>query len=364
MTETHVPEVVGEGVKLPIQQPEQEKKKEDVLMPNVTDEINRLLPTVGTLQTTVEEQKILFAPVDPDDVEIRPDGLIYLPWPFYIRRLRDAFGTEWGLLNLGMPNVKNDILYWRFYLVIRGSLMGSMVIGEQSWSAKNRTMSFTDASEGAKSNAGMRLCKALGVAIELWTPSWVQAWKKEFSYYDEKEHKWFKKERTDTIPPWVKEQQRAKIIGVKADPQKDTGVAPAPPVISPPPPTPGVTDVPQEGYRESIADVNLIPGQPPESAKETEIPMEKVIDQVKQTFPGADIIKDHIYTQEEIEYSAHEFARLHDQMVKIERFNDLKSFWNSLPSLGTILTPEHEQMLVQFKNSLRKKLYDQVGGGK
>jgi len=139
--------------------------------------IQPLLPTAGQLKITDDEKDILYKEVDENDVEIRPDGLIYLPWMEYATRLNKAFGTEWSMIPQGMPSFKDNYILWGFWLIIRGHYSG-YAIGEQQYYPNNYQMTWGDACEGAKSNALMRLCKGLGITLELWKPSFIRKWKK------------------------------------------------------------------------------------------------------------------------------------------------------------------------------------------
>ena len=161
---------------------------------SVQQEIEKLIPLAGTIELSPEQRKILFAPVNPEDVEIRPDGLVYLPWMEYVTRLRDAFGVSWTLLPKGPPVMKGDLLLWGFYLIIQGKPAG-FAVGEQQYHPTNRTMTYGDALEGAKSNALMRLCKGLGISLELWKPSFIREWKAKYAeVYEEKgKERWRKK---------------------------------------------------------------------------------------------------------------------------------------------------------------------------
>lgn len=145
-----------------------------------SEHITNLIPTAGTIDLTDKQREILYAPVKDDNVEIRPDGLIYLPWMEYVSRLRDAFGASWAIIPQGMPTIKNDFILWSFYLVIQGKLAG-FAVGEQQYYANNSTMTYGDALEGAKSNALMRLCKGIGISLELWKPSFIRGWKEKFA---------------------------------------------------------------------------------------------------------------------------------------------------------------------------------------
>lgn len=159
-------------------------------------EIQKLIPTAGTLDLSEEERQILYNPINESNIEIRPDGLIYLPWIEYMTRLRDAFGLNWTMIPQGLPKLNGNHVLWGFYLIIRGKLCG-FSIGEQEYQPDNKRMSWSDACEGTKSNALMRLCKGLGMCMDLWKPSFVNDWKEKYaeSYWDQKKNKylWRKK---------------------------------------------------------------------------------------------------------------------------------------------------------------------------
>jgi len=137
--------------------------------------IRKMLSTAGTLELTEKQNEILYAPVQDSDVYIKPDGLIYLSWIKYSTRLTKAFtGTGWSMIPQGMPKVQNNLVVWGFHLVIKGIYCG-FAIGEQQYFDNGR-MTFGEACEGAKSNALMRLCKALGIGLELWDKEFIDRW--------------------------------------------------------------------------------------------------------------------------------------------------------------------------------------------
>ena len=172
-----------------------------------TFDVSGLLHTAGQLKLTEQQRKILFAPVDPKTVEIRPDGLIYLPWTEYASRLTKAFGLGWALIPQGMPTFKANFIYWGFWLVIDGHYCG-FAIGEQEYIPSNRRMTYGDACEGAKSNALMRLCKGLGISLELWTPSFVREWIAKYAetYTDERGRELWRKKGDGPVNPIPEEQ--------------------------------------------------------------------------------------------------------------------------------------------------------------
>lgn len=162
------------------------KSKDDRLIPiekkkieTVGEGIVSIIQETGTVEFTEKQKEILFAPVNEEIIEIRPDGLIYLPWMEYVSRLRDAFGGKWAIIpgtNKPEKGPEGTSLLWGFYLFIDGKPYG-YAIGEQEYYPNNPRMSWGDACEGAKSNALMRLCKGIGIGLELWRPSFIKGWK-------------------------------------------------------------------------------------------------------------------------------------------------------------------------------------------
>ncbi|KAG9500233.1 hypothetical protein J7337_008706 [Fusarium musae] len=135
---------------------------------------------LGVKAVTPEQNEILARPVDADDVEVKPDGIIYLPEVKYRRRLNEAFGPmAWGMVHRGDVVIGNQIVTREYALIVNG-----------------RPESIPAAIEGAKSNALMRCCKDLGIASELWDPVYIRWFKKH--YIEEKwvEHAVTKKKRT------------------------------------------------------------------------------------------------------------------------------------------------------------------------
>lgn len=143
--------------------------------------------TIGTLQLSEQAEKVLAEPLKPEDVKIRPDGLVYLPWSYYARKLDQAFGKlQWGMIPQGAPQSKDTgnnvvLVVWTMWLVVKG-IPVSVATGETSYRSNNSSMSYGDAIEGAKSSALARNCKQLGISLELWDPEFVDQWKKQYAH--------------------------------------------------------------------------------------------------------------------------------------------------------------------------------------
>ncbi|KAL8835713.1 MAG: hypothetical protein Q9170_003215 [Blastenia crenularia] len=113
----------------------------------------------------------LLAPIEPDDIEVKPDGIVYLPEIKYRRILNKAFGPgAWGLAPRGETIVTAKAVTREYALVALGRLV-SVARGEQDYFSPE---GIPTAVEGCKSNALMRCCKDLGVASELWDPRFIR----------------------------------------------------------------------------------------------------------------------------------------------------------------------------------------------
>ncbi|KAG6861978.1 hypothetical protein C0995_009162 [Termitomyces sp. Mi166 len=124
-----------------------------------------------------EVSDILMAPVDPMDIEMKPDGLIYLPEIKYRRVLNKAFGPGgWGLAPRSETNVGPRIVSREYALVCQGRLV-AIARGEQEYFDP---VGVATAVEACKSNALMRCCKDLGVASELWDPRFIREFKEKY----------------------------------------------------------------------------------------------------------------------------------------------------------------------------------------
>ena len=193
-----------------------------------TQQIQDLVKTAGSIKLSEDQKLALYKDIEKTTVEIRPDGLIYLPWMEYVSRLRNAFGMEWAAIPQGMPKIKNSLVLWGFYLVVKGKLAG-FAIGEQTYYANNPTMTWGDACEGAKSNALMRLCKGIGIGLELWQPTFIKEWKEQFAeqYKSPKDQKlyWRKKKpagQPDPEPVHTPEIVSPELITMEPTPAKET----------------------------------------------------------------------------------------------------------------------------------------------
>lgn len=138
----------------------------------------------------------LLEPILADDIEVKPDGIIYLPEIKYRRILNRAFGPGgWGLAPRGETIVTGKTVTREYGLVAGGRLV-SIARGEQQYFEPE---GIPTATEGCKSNALMRCCKDLGVASELWDPRFIRRFMKEYAKKVWVEHVVTKKKKQITI---------------------------------------------------------------------------------------------------------------------------------------------------------------------
>lgn len=134
------------------------------------------------LVITKEEQATLTASFDRSLVEIRPDGLIYLPQVFWRGRLNESFGIgQWCLVPKSQnKDPQKDKIYIEGVLMVRGHYVGTGV-GEAEYRETNPNQSWASVWEAAKSDCITRCCKDLGIAAELWQPEFIRKWIEEFA---------------------------------------------------------------------------------------------------------------------------------------------------------------------------------------
>ncbi|GLI78685.1 hypothetical protein PoHVEF18_007006 [Penicillium ochrochloron] len=125
-----------------------------------------------------EAADILLAETAPEEVEIKPDGIVYLPEIKYRRILNKAFGPGgWGLVPRSESIVTPKTVTREYALVCNGRLV-SVARGEQDYFSPD---GIPTATEGCRSNALVRCCKDLGIASELWDPRWIRKYKAKYA---------------------------------------------------------------------------------------------------------------------------------------------------------------------------------------
>ncbi|KAF1814853.1 mitochondrial genome maintenance MGM101 [Eremomyces bilateralis CBS 781.70] len=153
---------------------------------------SRSFSGMSTVPFSKESADVLLRPIPPEDIEIKPDGIVYLPEIKYRRILNRAFGPGgWGLAPRGETIVTPKSVNREYGLVVQGRLV-SIARGEQQYFDPE---GIPTATEGCKSNALMRCCKDLGIASELWDPVFIRGFMSKYSKEVWVEHVATKKKR-------------------------------------------------------------------------------------------------------------------------------------------------------------------------
>lgn len=127
-----------------------------------------------------EVRKVLAEPVDPDAVELKPDGIVFAPGVWYRRQLTRAFGPGgWGLAMRGpvrsLPQQQGDLVVYHGALICLGRFVAE-AHGQCIYWPNSGGMTYADAVEGARTDCITRCCKDLGMATELWDAGWRGRW--------------------------------------------------------------------------------------------------------------------------------------------------------------------------------------------
>ncbi|KAL6936924.1 hypothetical protein ACO0OL_001475 [Hanseniaspora opuntiae] len=124
---------------------------------------------------SAEQCEILSQPVDPNDIEIKNENLLYLPEIKYRRILSLAFGPgKWALVPRSDHFLVGAKTIARTYALIVNSKFVSEATGEQTFF---KEADMVTAFEGCRSNALMRCCKDLNIASELWDPVFINKYR-------------------------------------------------------------------------------------------------------------------------------------------------------------------------------------------
>ncbi|ORY01938.1 mitochondrial genome maintenance MGM101 [Basidiobolus meristosporus CBS 931.73] len=164
----------------------------DINHPNRKRDWTKSFYGVGSQPFEKEVAEILMKPINKEDIEVKPDGLLYLPEIKYRRIMNRAFGPGgWALAPRGPHSVTSKNISREYALICHGRFV-SQARGEQDYFDPN---GLATAAEGCKSNALLRCCKDLGVASELWDPVFVGQFKSENCVEVNGEHVVTKKRR-------------------------------------------------------------------------------------------------------------------------------------------------------------------------
>lgn len=161
----------------------------------------------------------LVAPIPEEAVEVKPDGIVYLPGVFYRQRLTQAFGPGgWALAPRGPARTLGNLVTYSGALYALGRFV-SEAVGECQYIANNPTMSYASALEGARTDCLTRCCKDLLIAMELWDPSFREGWLAKWAL-----KAWHNKDGKNKLYYWRRDRERPyQVKDAPAEPARGPG---------------------------------------------------------------------------------------------------------------------------------------------
>ncbi len=140
------------------------------------ERITDVLPAVayeriGQMVLTDKAEEILNEPLPDDEVDIRPDGLIYASHEYVVRQLNRAFGRMGWTLVPGSPLTRrpesNPPEYFQRWVLFVGGVYCSEALSSAIF-YDNGLMTLDDCAEKIKSDCKRRTTKDLGIGTECW----------------------------------------------------------------------------------------------------------------------------------------------------------------------------------------------------
>jgi hypothetical protein len=215
-----------------------------------------------------ESRRVLAEAVNPHDVEIKPDGIVFLPGVAYRRILTRAFGAGgWAIAPRSPARYMkdNNIVVYHGALFCLGRFVAEAV-GECFYRDNNPNMSYASCVEGAKTDALSRCCKDLGIATEMWDANWREQWKAQYatSYRGKKWNAKKQQEEEATIWKLKSRVSNPHDLMVGAGGVEPAGAAP--PAVPPSRASSGASTIPPASPSPPSADAAGVAASPSPSA--------------------------------------------------------------------------------------------------
>jgi Mitochondrial genome maintenance MGM101 len=238
-----------------------------------------LLERVGQLLITEEQAAILTADVPDDEIDVRPEGMIYVSHEFCRRQLNHAFKPlGWTMVEASPfrqgPSKDRSEWYQKWAMLIGGVFAGvSMSAAEYFPDSKRGNLS--DTWETIKSDCVRRISKDLGLGLEAWNKRRQKKWRDEYCVQvlcrtkDGNKAQWRRRD-SDPFVGWdgksvelgevsLQPGQIQKQAGEVRENREKSDSLNAPAASTPPPPKPSAAPNPNNPPR----------GTPPADAKAT-----------------------------------------------------------------------------------------------
>lgn len=127
-----------------------------------------------------EEDAVLSRAVKLEEIRVKPSGQPYLSHPSYTRWLNEAFGRlGWSLVPVGKPSLSERSNVLMPYLLYVHGKPAAFAIGEQDYNERNREQTYGDAIEATYASGLRRVCKRLGMGLDLWDRVWCELYMRQ-----------------------------------------------------------------------------------------------------------------------------------------------------------------------------------------
>lgn len=124
---------------------------------------------------------MLQRPFDENDITIRYDGVVYVPWRRYWKRIVQAFEPLIpSIVPVGDPKVLGQEIVVGVVMVVGGKFIGK-AWGSHRLEGQNDRMAYGDRIESAISDAVSKIGKRLDMGEELWDETFRDYWKSQFA---------------------------------------------------------------------------------------------------------------------------------------------------------------------------------------
>jgi len=145
---------------------------------------------IGQMVLTPEQEALLDEPTPVEEIEIRPDGIIYVSHEYLRRKLNKAFGRMGWTLVPGSPLTRrpatDPVEYFQRWILFVGGVYCSEALASRTYFEKGgggdddrgSFMSIDDVAEAIKSDCVRRTAKDLGIGLECWNKRFQEEWKR------------------------------------------------------------------------------------------------------------------------------------------------------------------------------------------
>jgi hypothetical protein len=133
--------------------------------------MNRADVGLGEVRLTHREERVLAETPRHSDIQVKPDGSVYMPHPAITRWFNRAFGRlRWAIVMQASPVKAGPRINCAFTLYVHGKAVAN-AIGEQDF--LDSDMTYGESVESTYGSGLRRLAKRIGVGLELWSKKWT-----------------------------------------------------------------------------------------------------------------------------------------------------------------------------------------------